>query len=46
MSKKTLTVNKGDIYFIPLFLSHDMSTKSYFRYKFEEDSRIFVFFEL
>ncbi|AXX91566.1 hypothetical protein CPU12_04985 [Malaciobacter molluscorum LMG 25693] len=46
MSKKTLTVNEGDIYFIPLFLSHDMSNKSYFRYKFEEDRQNFCFLRI
>lgn len=46
MSKKTLTVNGGDIYFVPLFLSHDMSTKSYFRYKFGEKGQKFCFLRI
>ncbi|EKO3629261.1 Imm26 family immunity protein [Vibrio metschnikovii] len=43
MSKKTLTVNAGDIYFVPLFLINDMSNKSYVRYKFGEEGQIFCF---
>ena len=46
MSKKTLTVNAGDIYFVPLFLSHDMSTKSYSRYKFGESGQKFCFLRI
>jgi len=46
MSKKILTVNAGDIYFVPLFLSHDMSNKSYFRYKFGEEEQVFCFLRI
>lgn len=46
MSKKILTVNAGDIYFVPLFLSHDMSNKSYFRYKFGEEGQVFCFLRI
>ena len=40
---KSLEVQPGDIYFIPLFLGDDYSLKSYSRYKFGQNEHNFCF---
>lgn len=46
MNKRKLTVKPGDVYFVPLFLSHDISTKSYSRYKFGGEEQRFCFLRI
>lgn len=40
---KSLNLEDGDIYFIPLFLGEDYSLKSYSRFKFGEEGQEFCF---
>jgi len=46
MSNKKLVVNSGDVYFIPLFLYEESSTKSFSRYKFGGEEQEFCFFRI
>lgn len=41
--KRKIEVKIGEIYFVPLFLGHDFSMKSYSRYKFGEAEQKFCF---
>ena len=41
--KKKIDINSGDIFFIPLFLEGDPSTKSYARYNFDKFEQRFCF---
>ena len=46
MDNKKLVVNSGDVYFIPLFLYEESSTKSFSRYKFGGVQQEFCFFRV
>ena len=41
-----LNVSKGEIYFIPLFLSGEPSSKSFHRYDFNSKNKEFIFFRI